>query len=313
MGLSAHFCAGVEIVWRTLRALSTWLARVLRSVYNRRQKSTLTLRSAGRSSAMKPSRCPRQANSVGRVVQGSGCRHLGRVPVAALLLPARGRTTSIERVDRYDAHLALANALIGCATMISLMTSTGRMMRYARLRSCVSVGRLIALQWMPLSEFLMRPADLTLDLLGRGERATLRVQGRSMWPTLIEGDRVVIAPRDEYQVGDLLAFDVGKPSLTVHRLLQKEEGRLRTRGDGMVRRPGSSRIRSLASWCGWSVGGAARSQPVVSANEARRRRRRWRRRIDDADWSLLGTLFIDLSDLAQTACSFCSDHHLDTD
>ena len=34
------------------------------------------------------------------------------VPVAALLLPAHEQATSIERVDGYDAHLALANALI---------------------------------------------------------------------------------------------------------------------------------------------------------------------------------------------------------
>ena len=137
----------------------------------------------------------------------------------------------------------------------------------------------------------MRPADLTLDLLGRGERATLRVQGRSMWPTLIEGDRVVIAPRDEYQVGDLLAFDVGKPSLTVHRLLQKDEGRLRTRGDGMEYvdpwlEPDQVAGVVVRVERGWR---SALYNRWFQPKTLGAWRRRWRRRIDDAkSWSLLG-------------------------
>ena len=161
----------------------------------------------------------------------------------------------------------------------------------------------------------MRPADLTLDLLGRGERATLRVQGRSMWPTLIEGDRVVIAPRDEYQVGDLLAFDVGKPSLTVHRLLQKDEGRLRTRGDGMEYvdpwlEPDQVAGVVVRVERGWRSALYNRwFQPMTLGAW----RRRWRRRIDGEELVPLRERCLShLSHLAQTVCSFCSDHHLDT-
>ena len=133
----------------------------------------------------------------------------------------------------------------------------------------------------------MRPADLTLDLLGRGERP---LRSSSMWPTLI-GVIAVIAPRDEYQVGDLLAFDVGKPSLTVHRLLQKEEGRLRTRGDGMEYvdpwlEPDQVAGVVVRVERGWR---SALYNRWFQPKRLGAWRRRWRRRIDDAkSWSLLG-------------------------
>ena len=59
----------------------------------------------------------------------------------------------------------------------------------------------------------MRPADLTLALLSKNQKATLRVQGRSMWPVLVAGDHVVIEQRSDYQVGDIVAFDCGREAL----------------------------------------------------------------------------------------------------
>lgn len=80
----------------------------------------------------------------------------------------------------------------------------------------------------------MRSADLTLALLSNDQQATLRVQGRSMWPVLVAGDHVVIEPRKEYKIGDLVAFDNGRESLVVHRLIACRDGLCRTRGDYLV-------------------------------------------------------------------------------
>ena len=80
----------------------------------------------------------------------------------------------------------------------------------------------------------MRPADLTLALLRQGQPATLRVQGRSMWPTLVAGDEVIIAPQNSYQIGDLVAFDDGREALVLHRVIAQRSDQLRTRGDSMV-------------------------------------------------------------------------------
>ena len=80
----------------------------------------------------------------------------------------------------------------------------------------------------------MRPADLTLELLSQGQPATLRVQGRSMWPTLTAGDLITVKTKDSYSLGDIVAFDGGRDSLIVHRLVEVDKGRYRTRGDYLV-------------------------------------------------------------------------------
>ena len=81
----------------------------------------------------------------------------------------------------------------------------------------------------------MRPADLTLALLRQGQSATLRVQGRSMWPTLTAGDLITIEAREEYALGDVIAFDNGRASLVVHRLVERDKDQYRTRGDYLVK------------------------------------------------------------------------------
>ena len=80
----------------------------------------------------------------------------------------------------------------------------------------------------------MRPADLTLELLSQGQPATLRVQGRSMWPTLTAGDLITVDTKDSYSLGDIVAFDNDRDSLIVHRLVEVDKDRYRTRGDYLV-------------------------------------------------------------------------------
>ena len=80
----------------------------------------------------------------------------------------------------------------------------------------------------------MRPAELTLELLRQGQPATLRVQGRSMWPTLTAGDLITIEAQPEYRVGDVVAFDNGRSSLVVHRIVEVSDVQYRTRGDYLV-------------------------------------------------------------------------------
>ena len=83
----------------------------------------------------------------------------------------------------------------------------------------------------------MRPADLTLELLSQGQPAILRVQGRSMWPTLTAGDLITIETKEHYSLGDVVAFDNGRDSLIVHRLVDVDvhKDQYRTRGDYLVK------------------------------------------------------------------------------
>ena len=80
----------------------------------------------------------------------------------------------------------------------------------------------------------MRTADLTLELLRQGQPATLRVQGRSMWPTLTAGDLITVEAKENYYLGDVVAFDSGRDSLIVHRLVEVDQDRYRTRGDYLI-------------------------------------------------------------------------------
>lgn len=109
----------------------------------------------------------------------------------------------------------------------------------------------------------MRPADLALTLLDQGQVATLRVQGNSMWPMLCAGDEVRIEKRSHYKIGDLVAFDDGRSSLVVHRLVACRGDQVRTRGDYLFQAdPWISRAQlvggvSHISRIGWSKIGSA--------------------------------------------------------
>jgi hypothetical protein len=55
-----------------------------------------------------------------------------------------------------------------------------------------------------------------------------------MWPTLAPGDEVRLAAQPSYSIGDMVAFDNGRPSLVVHRVVAIQEGQIQTRGDHLL-------------------------------------------------------------------------------
>jgi hypothetical protein len=90
----------------------------------------------------------------------------------------------------------------------------------------------------PLSQLTPEWLDAAVELMGRAGRAgTVRVQGRSMLPTLVEGQQLAVDFQPErLATGDMLIFRQ-HGHLVVHRFLggcRFPDGRpgLRTRGDG---------------------------------------------------------------------------------
>jgi hypothetical protein len=75
--------------------------------------------------------------------------------------------------------------------------------------------------------------DAALELLGEGAgRAVFEVRGRSMKPTLRDGDAVLVLLNDrDVRPGDLAVFRLG-PDTVVHRCVAVDADRLRFRGDG---------------------------------------------------------------------------------
>ena len=63
----------------------------------------------------------------------------------------------------------------------------------------------------------------------------LTVDGTSMIPILNPGDSIVVCPKEEYVVGDILVFYYKNDDLLVHRLLQTRNGRLLCKGDNSFR------------------------------------------------------------------------------
>lgn len=59
------------------------------------------------------------------------------------------------------------------------------------------------------------------------------VKGDSMEPTLLEGDLVVLARSDEYEIGDVIAYRVSSmgDATLIHRIVAVEDGRFLTKGD----------------------------------------------------------------------------------
>lgn len=53
----------------------------------------------------------------------------------------------------------------------------------------------------------------------------------SMYPTIKTGDVIMVVPKDEYQIGDIVAFEDGSMIVT-HRIIdQNEDGSFVTKGD----------------------------------------------------------------------------------
>ena len=63
------------------------------------------------------------------------------------------------------------------------------------------------------------------------ETAWIPVGGASMWPTLRDGDRVVVSPGEPLQFGDIAAFVGRDRKLVVHRYVGRRKGSQRFLGD----------------------------------------------------------------------------------
>ena len=63
----------------------------------------------------------------------------------------------------------------------------------------------------------------------------LQVSGNSMLPVLRHGDRITIAPKDKYEVGDIIVFLYKKNDILVHRFLREQNGRILCKGDNSFR------------------------------------------------------------------------------
>lgn len=74
--------------------------------------------------------------------------------------------------------------------------------------------------------------DAVVEALQRRGRTIVRVQGRSMYPSLPNGTRIEVQPvaYDELVVGDLVVYDNGH-GIICHRLLRKSNHRCHLKGD----------------------------------------------------------------------------------
>ena len=74
--------------------------------------------------------------------------------------------------------------------------------------------------------------EAVMEALRRRGRTVVRVQGRSMYPTLRNGMRVEVQPVafDELAIGDLVVFHDGR-SIVCHRLIRKAHRLLYLKGD----------------------------------------------------------------------------------
>lgn len=75
-------------------------------------------------------------------------------------------------------------------------------------------------------------AGAVIEALQRRGRTVVRVQGRSMYPTLRNGTRIEVQPvaYDELAVGDLVVFYDGR-GIVCHRLLKKAGRLCHLKGD----------------------------------------------------------------------------------
>src|SRR5579862_9211885 len=76
------------------------------------------------------------------------------------------------------------------------------------------------------------PAEDVVDALRLRGRATVRVYGRSMFPALRHGTRIVVQPvaYDELTIGDMVVFYDGR-GIVCHRLLRKSPRACILKGD----------------------------------------------------------------------------------
>ena len=75
--------------------------------------------------------------------------------------------------------------------------------------------------------------------LGRGEPLTLRAEGGSMWPLLLDGDTVEVQPLGgPPALGDIVLFEL-RGRLALHRVVAIDGDRVVLKGDALTEPDGS--------------------------------------------------------------------------
>lgn len=80
-------------------------------------------------------------------------------------------------------------------------------------------------------------AALALELLARGESITLRARGASMWPFVLDGDVLTLAPTARPRLGEVVLLRQGDFGV-VHRVVAALGGRFAVKGDALPRLDG---------------------------------------------------------------------------
>jgi hypothetical protein len=140
--------------------------------------------------------------------------------------------------------------------------------------------------WRPIVTEIVR------ERIGAGEPTWLPVHGRSMWPLLSRGTRILVADAARIRIGDLLAYEC-EGAIVCHRVLGRRGHAFLTRADhrgaeaervmpaqivGIVvalERAGVVIDLTTRARRAFALVAAARS--IAAAGLARSRRRWWRR------------------------------------
>src|SRR5262245_26290531 len=83
---------------------------------------------------------------------------------------------------------------------------------------------LVSAMWRPLVTEIVR------ERIDTGEPTWLPVRGRSMWPLLAKGSRILVAPASRVRFGDLLAYEC-EGTVVCHRVIGRRGALLMTRAD----------------------------------------------------------------------------------
>lgn len=89
----------------------------------------------------------------------------------------------------------------------------------------------------PPEGFAAEAAALALAQLAEGHEVRLVARGASMWPFILDGDRLLLRPDGRARVGDVVLLRQGEFGL-IHRVVARLPGRICTKGDALPRTDG---------------------------------------------------------------------------
>lgn len=89
--------------------------------------------------------------------------------------------------------------------------------------------------------------DLAAELLARGQTVRYRARGRSMWPAILDGDRLTLAPIDgPIRTGDVMFLPTADFGLA-HRIVARAGRWCCSKGDARIRPDGWSTAETFTA------------------------------------------------------------------